>query len=52
MLININKPSEDLKINLNNDDKRLLFIDDEEENSDEKILEKYGVPRNKKIIKK
>ena len=51
-LININKPSEDLKINLNNDDKKLLFIDDEEENSDEEILEKYGVPRNKKIIKK
>ena len=51
-LININKPTEDLKINLNNDDKKLLFIDDEEENSDEEILEKYGVPKNKKIIKK
>ena len=50
-VININKPTEDLKINLDNDDKKLLFIDDEEENSDEEILEKYGVPKNKKNIK-
>ena len=50
-VINVNKPTEDLKINLDNDDKKLLFIDDEEENSDEEILEKYGVPRNKKNIK-
>ena len=49
-IINVDKPSEDLKINLDNDDKKLLFIDEEEENSDEEILEKYGVPR-KKIIK-
>ena len=48
LIINVDKPTEDLKINLNNDDKKLLFIDEEEENSDEDILEKYGVQRNKK----
>ena len=51
-VININKPTEDLKITLENEDKKLLFIDDEEENSDEEILEKYGVPRNKKNLNK
>jgi len=51
-IINIDKPTEELKINLNNEDKKLLYIDEDEENSDEEILEKYGVPKNKKIIKK
>ena len=51
-IINVDKPTEELKINLDKEDKRLLFIDEDEENSDEEILEKYGVPKNKKIIKK
>ena len=51
-IININQPTEELKINLNKDDKKLLYIDEEEENSDEDILEKYGVQKNKKLNKK
>ena len=51
-IINVNKPNEELKINLNNDDKKQLFIDEDEENSDEEILEKYGVPKNKKTLQK
>ena len=51
-IININKPTEELKLNLERDEKELLNIDEDEENSDEDILEKYGVPKNKKIIKK
>ena len=51
-IINVNKPTEELKLNLDKDDMKLLNIDEDEENSDEEILEKYGVPRNKKTKKK
>ena len=51
-IINVNKPTEELKLNLDKDDMKLLNIDEDEENSDEEILEKYGVPRNKKVAKK
>ena len=52
-IINIDKiQTEELKMNLNNDAKKLLFIDENEENSDEDILEKYGVSKSKKYDKK
>jgi len=52
-IINIDKiQTEELKMSLNNDAKKLLFIDENEENSDEDILEKYGVSKIKKIDKK
>ena len=52
-IIDINKVhgTEELKINLNNDAKKLLYIDEDEDNSDEEILEKYGVTRTKKQLK-
>ena len=51
-IINVNRPTEELKIGLDKDDMKLLNIDEDEENSDEDILEKYGVPKSKKVIKK
>ena len=51
-IININRPTEELKVGLDKDDMKLLNIDEDEENSDEDILEKYGVPKSKKVTKK